>query len=182
MSEPKANKKTALTRKQVKISPALHQLIDVESAKTGTPHYRLVEQMWEAYTERKKRGENAHDPESQLGDRPTKNVREYGSQRPRKSPSMDLTPDISQWASIFSDVLASGHAVAIEALLQNVIAFDLLIHRDPKGKDEHYTVPSPAEWRAGIIAKLLKESNAVTGSSEQGKRNRGDAPGARRGA
>jgi hypothetical protein len=93
-----------------------------------------------------------------------------------------VTPEIAQWARIFSDVLASGHVVAIEAVLQNVIAFDLLIHRDPKGRDEHYTVPSPADWRAGAIAKILEEFDVTAGSGEKGKRIRADARGTRRGA
>jgi hypothetical protein len=62
----------------------------------------------------------------------------------------------SPWHDMLDRILASKHRPAIEAIVRNLHAFDILVDADAKGRDDAYTVPLLPEEVAEFYPDIAK--------------------------
>jgi hypothetical protein len=75
------------------------------------------------------------------------------------------------WHDMLDRILASQHRPAIEAIVRNLHAFDILVSSDEKGRDDDYSVPLLPEEVAEFypdIAKTLADLEEVKREEREG--------------
>jgi hypothetical protein len=77
----------------------------------------------------------------------------------------------SVWHDMLDRILASKHRPAIEAIVRNLHAFDILVNTDEKGRDDAYAVPLLLEEVAEFypdIAKTLEDLEEAKRQDREG--------------
>ena len=103
-----------------------------------------------------------------LGDSPHRGTPGRTSKTPRGETTINPT-EYSEWIKMLEGILTSGHAVAIEALIRNLQAFNALVRSDAEGKVGNYKVPKPSDLArdlAGAAERLKGVSAAARRRNE----------------
>lgn len=90
-----------------------------------------------------------------------------GTQSPQKSVpgrtevNNTINPsEYSEWIKVLEGILTSGHAVAIEAVIRNLQAFDVLIRSNAEGRVGNYKLPKPSDLARNITREVERLERA----------------------